>query len=197
MELWQTKKALVHRAKHLIIGYRSPLLLQLGLLWILLLLRHPSTTFSTEWIPQNTVVAPGIRPGDNRPRTAALVVSLSPTSPPRPNLSSTPVGRSRSPQQHQQQLNRARSRSPLRRPIPSSPTPVGRSRSPQQHQQQLNRARYRSPFRRPIPSSPTAPGIQKTDNIKPPVIQSNTVQQSPEKVPEQKGWSKHQRHHGC
>ena len=61
----------------------------------------------------DTVVAPGIRPGDNRPRTAALVVSLSPTSPPRPNLSSTPVGRSRSPQQHQQQLNRARSRSPL------------------------------------------------------------------------------------
>jgi len=53
MELWQTKKALVHRARHLIIGYRSPLLLQLGLLWILLLLRHPSTTFSTEWIPQN------------------------------------------------------------------------------------------------------------------------------------------------
>ena len=68
------------------------------------------------------------------------------------------VGRSRSPQQHQQQLNRARSRSPLRRPIPSSPTPVGRSRSPQQHQQQLNRARSRSALRRPIPSSPTALG---------------------------------------
>ena len=78
----------------------------------------------------DTVVAPGIRPGDNRPRTAALVVSLSPTSPPRPNLSSTPVGRSRSPQQHQQQLNRARSRSPLRRPIPSSPTAPGRYRRP-------------------------------------------------------------------
>ena len=64
MELWQTKKALVHyRARHLIIVYRS-------------------------------------------------------------------VGRSRSPQQHQQQLNRARSRSPLRRPIPTSPTAPGRYRRP-------------------------------------------------------------------
>ena len=58
------------------------------------------------------------------------MVSLSPTSPPRPNLSSTPVGRSRSPRQHQQQVNRARSRSPLRRPIPSSPTAPGRYRRP-------------------------------------------------------------------